>query len=57
MILKCFNDAYKGFCDLVLPFAEQVAKTVIIAFVYATLPVWIVPYALCRKIAERRECE
>ena len=49
-----FEHAYEGFCNTFGPFGGMLLECMIIIFVYCTLPVWIVPYALFfRKEKER----
>ena len=58
---KYFDHAYEGFCNFMQPFislAEVVGEVAKIVFVYATLPIWIIPYCLLlRRKGERREGE
>ena len=40
-----FDHAYEGFCNSFLPLIEC-AK---VFFVYITLPLWIIPYAILKR--------
>ena len=48
---KYFEHAYEGFCNSMEPFVHltqvmgEVAK---ILFVYITIPLWVIPYAIIR---------
>ena len=46
MMRKYFDHAYEGFSNSMLPLVDTIAEVAKILFVYATLPIWIVPYAL-----------
>lgn len=46
-----FDHAFEGLCNTVAPMVE-IAK---ITLVYVTIPLWIVPYAIYRKIEERKQ--
>lgn len=50
-----FDNAYEGFCNSFRPLTDCMIEVAKIAFVYVTLPLWIVPYAIHRKIKERKE--
>ena len=50
-----FDRAYEGFCDVLQPIiqlAEFLAEVAKMIFVYATLPIWVIPYKL---ILRKRE--
>ena len=48
---KYFDHAYEGFCNSFQPLIEGAKVT----FVYITIPLWIVPYMVYRKIEERKQ--
>ena len=50
-----FDRAYEAFCNTVQQIADCVAEDVKITFVYITIPLWIVPYMVYRKIEERKQ--
>lgn len=55
---KYFDHAYEGFCNSFMPITNLVncmAEVCKIVFVYATLPIWIIPYMTYRKIEERKD--
>lgn len=41
-----FEHAYEGFCNTFFPFVNCMVDIAKIIFVYGTLPIWIIPYAL-----------
>lgn len=55
---EIFAHAYEGACatwQTLSDFIESVVKCILICFIYITLPLWFVPYAIYKKIggAER----
>lgn len=49
-----FDRAFEDFCNSVIPVAERMLELLRVSFVYLTLPLWIVPYMVYRKIEERK---
>lgn len=49
-----FDRAFEDFCNAVLPFVACMLEIFKIVIVYSTLPLWIVPYMVYRKIEERK---
>lgn len=54
-----FEHAYEGFCNSMEPFlhfAQCIGEVGKVIFVYITIPVWIIPYAIIKnsKKASRR---
>lgn len=47
--------AFEDFCNSVLPFAACMLEIFKIVIIYSTLPLWIVPYMVYRKIEERKQ--
>ena len=46
---KYFDHAFEGFCNSMeqyVLFAVNIAKVVIIAVIYITIPIWIIPYCI-----------
>ena len=52
---KYFDHAFEDFCSAIQPLADCVAEAAKIIVVYATIPLWIVPYMVYRKIEERKQ--
>ena len=54
---KYFEHAYTGFCNSmeeILAACLYLGELLKIAFVYATLPVWFIPYAIYRNRKARK---
>ena len=50
---EIFEHAYEGFCNLIrgfIDFTEFFWKTVLVILVYLTIPLWIIPYAIYKKM-------
>lgn len=52
---KYFDHAYEGFCNSVQPITNCMVEVCKIILVYATFPIWVIPYMIYRKIEERKE--
>lgn len=53
---KYFEKAYQAFCyigESLLELVGVLAEIAMVAFIYLTVPVWIIPYAICKKLKER----
>lgn len=50
-----FDRAFEDFRSAIQPLADCVAGAAKIIVVYATIPLWIVPYMVYRKIEERKQ--
>ena len=51
-----FDHSYEGFCNSLQPIirlAEFMAEVVKATFVYATLPIWVIPYKLIKQRKEK----
>lgn len=51
---KYFEHAYQAFFNVVVPLADVIAESAKVTFVYVTFPVWIIPYAICKKLKKWR---
>jgi hypothetical protein len=55
---KYFDHAFEGFCNTMEPLADlaiRVVAAVIITVIYATIPLWIVPYVIFFRDTEEKE--
>lgn len=50
-----FDRAYECLCNSFQPLADCVVEAAKITLVYLTIPLWIVPYMVYRKIEERKQ--
>ena len=50
-----FDHAYEGLCDSVQQVVGNMAELFIIALIYLTIPLWVVPYMVYLKIEERND--
>ena len=53
---KYFEHAYQAVCnigDSFLEFAGVMTTIATVTFIYLTVPFWIIPYAICKKLKER----
>lgn len=55
MMRKYFDHAFEGFCNTFQPLTDCMVEVAKIILVYATIPLWIVPYMVYLKIEERKE--
>lgn len=46
---KYFDHAYEDFCNSVQPITNCMVEVCKIILVYATFPIWVVPYMIYRK--------
>lgn len=52
-----FEHAYQTFCNFLeafMEFAVIISGTAMLILIYLTLPVWFIPYAICKKLKEWR---
>ena len=51
-----FEHAYQTVCTFLeafMEFAVIIAGVAMVILIYLTLPVWFIPYAICKKLKER----
>ena len=54
-LINFFDKAYEKFCMTLLPVAQwPLFDFLLWAMVYATMPVWIIPYVIIKKIGEEK---
>lgn len=51
---KYFDHAFEALCNVVQPISDCAAEAAKVIVVYVTIPLWIVPYMVYRKIEERK---
>ena len=50
---EVFEHAYQGISDLIIRFTDfsvSVGRCVLVGLIYITFPLWIVPYAIHKKL-------
>lgn len=50
---KVFEHAYEGISDLIVNLADfglSICKCVLIILIYITIPIWIIPFAVYKKL-------
>ena len=48
-----FEHAYEGLCNLIVgftDFAVSLSKCILVVLVYITIPLWIIPYIIYKKM-------
>lgn len=54
-----FEHAYGGVCNTMQDFAglaSDIAEVAKVLFVYATMPLWLIPYAIYKKVRTSHGC-
>ena len=53
-----FDTAYEAFCDLLcnlFSVVEYLAGLIFGFLVYITIPIWVIPYVIIKKVRERKD--
>ena len=49
-----FDHAYFTFLAVLNEFAG-IGRGIAVSFIYITIPIWIIPYAICKKLKQAKE--
>lgn len=55
---EVFEHAYEGFCNstqCLVDFAQRLGGCVLVCFIYLTIPLWLIPYAIYKKLKEAKK--